>query len=449
MPTMIKGNAMIAKMANQPLLLSPGSEDIFTQNLVHMAESPKFEAAVETTEKMQADEFWDDDDEFISWLRPYNVKNGVLTIPVHGVLMNKFSMKFGNFATGYQYIERAFERGMDDDDVDMIAFDIDSPGGEVAGNFELVEKIVAERGAKPMRAFANDHAYSAAYSIATASDSITMARSGGVGSVGVITMHIDQSARLDSMGIKVTFIYAGEHKKDGNPYEALPDSVKDRIQDRIDRIYGEFVGLVANNRGMEEQAVRDTEALTFDASNAVEVGFADRIGDMQKELAALSLAATEMEQMSTKATTTPAAGNEGSNITQAQLDDAVATARADGHAEGMSAERTRITGILNSEEAKTRPAAARMAVNAGMSVEAAAESLKDMPEEKPQAAAPAETAPKGTEATAPAPTPFASNMDGPDVGAHVTDPADDADASVDLLGSYAMITGRDPRQKAN
>jgi ClpP class serine protease len=276
-----------------------------------------------------------------------------------------------------------------------------------------------------------------------------MARSGGVGSVGVITMHIDQSARLDSMGIKVTFIYAGEHKKDGNPYEALPDSVKDRIQDRIDRIYGEFVGLVANNRGMEEQAVRDTEALTFDASNAVEVGFADRIGDMQKELAALSLAATEMEQMSTKATTTPAAGNEGSNITQAQLDDAVATARADGHAEGMSAERTRITGILNSEEAKTRPAAARMAVNAGMSVEAAAESLKDMPEEKPQAAAPAEPAPKGNEATAPAPTPFASNMDGPDVGAHVTDPADDADASVDLLGSYAMITGRDPRQKAN
>jgi len=449
MPTQTKGGALMARIVRNPLLIQPGCEDLFTQNILEMQAHPRYEQAAEINETMLADDFWDDDDDMISWLRPYNVQDGVLTIPVKGVLMNRMSVAFGSYATGYQYIERAVERGMDDDDVKMIAFAIDSPGGEVAGNFELVEKIASMRGTKSMRAFASDHAYSAAYSIATAADSITMSRSGGVGSVGVLTAHMDVSERLDKMGVKVTFIYAGKHKVDGNPYQALPDDVKDRIQDRIDRIYGEFVSLVAENRGMDEQAVRDTEALTYDASNAVEIGFADGIGAMDKELAAFKQAATEMEHnMATTTPKTPAAQEGG--ITQAQLDSAAETAKAEGVTEGMNAERERIFGILNSEEAKTRPAAAKMAVNAGMTVEAAVASLNDMPEEKPQAAAP-EPAPE-PKADAPAPTPFAANMDGPQVGASVEGEKGKKEGvdSDDLLGAYAMQTGRDLRsQKAS
>lgn len=445
MPMANEGGAMMAKLVQNPLLLQPGCEDLFTQSIMEMQAHPRFDEAMAAA--AATDDFWDDDDEFMSWLRPYNVQDGVLTIPVHGVLLNKFPYKFGSWVTGYTYIERAFERGMADPEVHTLAFDIDSPGGEVAGNFELVEKIAEEKEGKTVLAFANDHAYSAAYSLATAADSITMARSGGVGSVGVVTAHMDVSERMEQMGVKVTFIYAGKHKVDGNPYQKLPDAVKDRIQDRIDRIYGEFVALVAENRGMEEQAVRDTEALTFDKSNAVEIGFADKIGSMDKELAALSQAATEMEHMATKTTTTPAA-EEGGSITQAQMDAAVETAKAEGHKDGMAAERQRISGIFGLEEAKNRPAAAKMAVNAGMTVEDAKAALEAMPEE--QAAAPAKEEPKAQDA--PAPTPFAAQMDGPGVGAQVEEPkAEDGKVgSDDLLGSYAMLTGRDLRpQKAN
>ena len=447
MPMANEGGAMMAKLVQNPLLLQPGCEDLFTQSIMEMQAHPRFDEAMAAA--AATDDFWDDDDDFMSWLRPYNVQDGVLTIPVHGVLLNKFPYKFGSWVTGYTYIERAFERGMEDPEVHTLAFDIDSPGGEVAGNFELVEKIAAEKEGKTVLAFANDHAYSAAYSLATAADSITMARSGGVGSVGVVTAHMDVSERMEQMGVKVTFIYAGKHKVDGNPYQKLPDAVKDRIQDRIDRIYGEFVALVAENRGMEEQAVRDTEALTFDKSNAVEIGFADKIGSMDKELAALSQAATEMEHMATKTTTTPAA-EEGGSITQAQMDAAVETAKAEGHKDGMAAERQRISGIFGLEEAKNRPAAAKMAVNAGMTVEDAKAALEAMPEEQAAAPAPAKEEPKAQDA--PAPTPFAAQMDGPGVGAQVEDPkAEDGKVgSDDLLGSYAMLTGRDLRpQKAN
>lgn len=443
MPAMINGMLM-ARLTQQPLLLAPNSEDLFTQSILGMQQDPRFDEAMAV---QMNDEFWDDDDEFISSLRPYNVDGGVLTIPVHGVLLNKFPYKFGSFATGYDYIERAFERGMEDPQVHTLAFDIDSPGGEVAGNFELVEKIVEGKEGKTVLAFANDHAYSAAYSIATSADTITMTRSGGVGSVGVVTAHMDVSGRLEQMGVKITFIYAGKHKVDGNPYEALPDSVKGRIQDRIDRIYGEFVSLVAANRGMEEQAVRGTEALTFDKSDAVEVGFADKIGSMNSELAALQMAATEMEhQMATTTPKTPAA-EEGGSITQAQMDSAVEAAKAEGHTAGMAAERERISGIFGLEEAQNRPAAAKMAVNAGMSVEDAQKALAAMPEEKPAAAAPTDE-PKAEDA--PAPTPFAAHMDGPGVGASVEEPKGESETGADtLLGAYAMATGRDLRKQAS
>lgn len=454
MPTTSNASTMLARMAQEPLLIAPGSEEMLTAYITSMQDHEDFGAAHEATG--QTDEFWDDEDEFISWLRPYNVQNGTLIIPVHGVLIHKMSFKFGSWATGYGYIARALERGLDDPEVHTIAFDSNSPGGTVAGNFELVEKIVAARGEKRMVAYANDYAFSAAYNIAAAADEIVLSRSGGVGSVGVVKMHIDYSGNLEKNGVKVTFFFAGKHKVEGNPYEALPDAAKARIQARIDRLYGEFVGLVADNRGMEEKAVRDTEALTFDASEAVEVGFADRIGTLEEELAAQSEAEQESEPMATTPTKNPAASNEGSQITQAQLDSAVeaakAEAKAEGQAEGVTAERARIDGILGCDEAKTRPAAAKMAVSAGMSVEDAQKALAAMPEEKPAAAAPKEE-PKGEGNPAPLgsnPTPFGEGMSGTGVGAAPKGEGGEGgekDEAADILGSLSMITGRDYGQK--
>jgi len=440
----------MARLVQNPMLLQPGSEDLFASSIIEMQMHEKFSDAMAISENMLADDFWDDDDEFMAWLRPYNVQAGTLIIPVKGVLMNKLSVKFGSMATGYQYIEKAVERGMEDPEVEAIVFDHDSPGGEVAGNFELVEKIAGMRGQKPMRAVANDHSYSASYSLATAADSITLARSGGVGSVGIVTMHMDMTERMNKMGVKVTFIYAGKHKVDGNPYEALPEATKDRIQGKIDRTYGEFVALVASNRGMEEQAVRDTEALTYDASNAVEIGFADRVGTMNDELAELQMAATEMEQI--MATTTPKtpAASEGS-FTQADMDAAAAAARTEGETAGAVAERTRTSAIMDSEEAKDRPTAARALADTGMAADAAVVALGKMPKESAPAAAAPEAAPAAT-TPAPAPTPFAANMDGPEIGAEVQggDPKAKGTTSDDLLGSFAMLTGRDMRPgKAN
>src|SRR5574343_323197 len=82
---------------------------------------------------------------------------------------------------------------------------------------------------------------------------------------------------MDDAGVKITFIYAGDHKVDGNPYEPLPEDVKNRMQARIDGLYDIFVSTVARNLGIAEEAVRATEALTYSAEEAVSIGFAHEI----------------------------------------------------------------------------------------------------------------------------------------------------------------------------
>jgi len=409
MPPMSNLHPLAQAFSGEPLLIEPGKVDVVGSTIQYLSTDP--EAVKMLNEGMSApgaDEFWGRDEHPY---RPYVVHNGVLQIPIQGTLLNRFSYQFGRWATGYRYIEMALARGLADPQVKAIALIVDSPGGEVAGCFELGDKIFAGRDAKPIRAFASDHAYSAAYALASSASDFVVTRSGGTGSIGVVRAHIDQSEQLEKMGIKLTLIYAGKHKVDGNAYEKLPDSVKGRIQERIDRIYGVFTSTVARNRGIDDNAVRATEALTFDAQDSTAQGFADRIGALEEEMVIFTneVAEAEDEQMS---------------ITQEQMDKAVAAAKVEGVAEGTAAgleagrvegstaERTRVTAIMGSDEAKNRPAAAQMMVDLGVPADKASEQLAKLPEEKA-------SAPKGKEEAKGKKSGFEAAMENgnPEVGA--------------------------------
>ena len=102
--------------------------------------------------------------------------------------------------TGYDGIRQSFLTAISDPEVSGICLDIDSPGGEVAGCFDLVDEIYHARGSKPIHAILTENAYSAAYAIASAADRIHVPRTGGVGSVGVIVIHCDWSQRIKEDG---------------------------------------------------------------------------------------------------------------------------------------------------------------------------------------------------------------------------------------------------------
>lgn len=387
---------LLAMLDQDPAAIAQDSRPLVEQALAAATlDQMKIEAIDPADQPAMVDDFWFSEDDWRSKYRPYTVKDGVLHIPVRGVLLKDFPYQDGRWATGYDYIWRAFKRGMDDSDVRAIALSIHSPGGMVAGCFECVDAMYEIRDRKPVRAFANDSAYSSAYAIASvAQGGITVTRSGGVGSVGVITQHWDMSGMLERYGEKVTLIFAGAHKADGNPYEKLPEEVKARIQERIDALYSVFVSTVARNRSMDEQAIRDTEAQTFSAQEALSNGMADAIGSFDDAVAAFAaeLSQTEGdEEMSTK--------DSSAAVDQTAVDNARTEGHTAGVAEGRKAERERINAILASDAGKDRPKAAlSFALKSDLSAEQAGALLADLAEESPAATTPEPSAPEATSA---------------------------------------------------
>lgn len=439
---------LLEHLTGAPLIIDAGAERLFEASVKHLVahpDAPKLFSAVSAS--TEEEDFWDP----TSWsaaYRPYNVKDGTLQIPVMGVLLNRFPYQLGRWATGYQYIERALARGLADGNVERIAYVHDSPGGEVAGCFELAQKVYDARSEKPSWAFSADSMYSASYALGSAAHGISVSTSGGVGSIGVVTSHVEYSEALKEMGIKVTFIFAGKHKVDGNAYEPLSKDTQKRWQARIDKIYGVFASTVARNRGMEDASVRATEALTYDAEDGIEVKLADRVGSLEEEMVIFSDGDDEAED------------EQMADVKQEVHDKAVADARtegvttgkAEGLKEGATGERARINAILASDEGKKRPKAAMsLAMKTSMSAEEVTSALADMPEEKAEApAAPQQTAqqpqkPQGTHFEQ------AMEQNKPEVGAKAEDEqADDGQKGVNsILASFGAAAGVKPRAKTH
>ncbi|RYU55695.1 S49 family peptidase, partial [Methylolobus aquaticus] len=152
--------------------------------------------------------------------------------------------------TSYTDIGRQLDHALGDPVIQAILLDVDSPGGEAGGAFELGERIRLASTLKPVWAVAADSAFSAAYAIACGASRLLVSRTGGVGSIGVIALHVDQSLRDAQDGYRFTAIHAGERKNDFSPHAPLSDAAAARLQTEVDRLYGLFVAHVAGLRGL-------------------------------------------------------------------------------------------------------------------------------------------------------------------------------------------------------
>jgi signal peptide peptidase SppA len=208
----------------------------------------------------------------------YDMAGPIAVIPVQGTLVQKLgSLRPWSGMTGYDGIRQNLFAALDDPAVEAIMLDIDSPGGEVAGCFDLADTIYGLRGTKPIWSILNESAYSAAYAIASATDYITVPRTGGTGSIGVICAHCDLSQALTAAGVKVTFITYGDRKADGHPEIPLSDEALVRFQADIDQMGELFVETVARNRNIGAATVRDMQAATFMGEKGVALGLADEV----------------------------------------------------------------------------------------------------------------------------------------------------------------------------
>ena len=216
--------------------------------------------------------------------------SGIAVIPIHGTLVKRvLGMEAASGLTSYGGIAQEIDAALADPQVQGILLDIDSPGGEASGSFELARQIRHAATQKPVWAVANDAAYSAAYALAASAQRLIVTETGGVGSIGVIALHIDQSVKDAQEGYRYTAVTAGAHKNDFSPHHPLSDEAKAELQAEVDRLYGLFVEHVTAMRSLNADAVRATEAGLYFGANAITAGLADAVSSFETALADFSL----------------------------------------------------------------------------------------------------------------------------------------------------------------
>lgn len=216
--------------------------------------------------------------------------DGIAIVPVIGTLVARSGyLGAASGLTAYSDIAESIEAAATDPGIRAILLDVDSSGGEVGGLFDLVDHIQAIRAqcGKPIWAVADEAALSAAYAIACTADRLYLTQTGEIGSVGVVAIHVDESAADAQAGRAWSFIHAGVCKVDGNPHQPLSDSARAMLQADVDALYGKFTALVAERRRISPDAVRATEAAVYRGDQAVAAGLADKVGTLRVALADL------------------------------------------------------------------------------------------------------------------------------------------------------------------
>lgn len=269
-------------------------------------------------------------------------EEGIAIIPILGTLVRRtVGLEAESGLMSYHYISLLLNEAKLRPDVKGIVLDIDSPGGEAGAVFDLADKILEVRKIKPIWAVANEEAFSAAYALAASAERLFIPRTAGVGSIGVIAVHLDQSKADADEGLKYTSIYAGAHKNDYSPHEPLADPARESLQKEIDRIYGLFVSCVARGRNLSPETIRKTEAALFFGEEAIAAGLADQLGGLTyavNELTASLLTSSKKEKRMTDPKEQPAIEKKEAPLPDLETSkaDFIEKTRADARAEAMA-----------------------------------------------------------------------------------------------------------------
>lgn len=309
--------------------------------------------------------------------KPYVVtEDGIGVLPITGSLVHRGGfMDALSGMQSYQSLEKKATAMAADPDVKAILMELDTPGGQAAGVFDLAKRMkeACAAAGKPLWAAVNETAMSAGYALAAVADRVTMAKTGSVGSIGVIALHVDQSKKNAKDGYTYTAVHAGAKKTLGSPHAPLTDEAKSEIQARVDEMYDHFINHVAQMRGLDPDAVRAQEAGAFSGQAAVEAGLVDQVMSFNETLAALEaevsakpFSAAGGFRQSKRSLAMSKAEATADQLTAEQVAAQVAAAKAEGAAQMQA----RIRDIQTCDEAKGREKlAAHLAFNTAMGLE--------------------------------------------------------------------------------
>jgi len=213
------------------------------------------------------------------------LEGGVAVVDISGPLL-----KYGSSLGGTASIttRRQIRHAMQSEAVKSILLRIDSPGGSIAGVYDLAADVAAAAARKPTVAHISDLGSGTAYWIASQAGKVYANSTAIVGSIGVHMVVTDASQMAANQGVKVHVVKAGAFKGSGEVGTEITTEQLARWQRDINTFGGFFTEAVARGRKLPMARAKElSDGAVYVGQKAVDVGLIDGIESLDATLARL------------------------------------------------------------------------------------------------------------------------------------------------------------------
>ncbi len=188
------------------------------------------------------------------------------------------------FSTGAspEDMKQQFKQALEDKDVRAIVLAIDSPGGEVTASDDIYNIIRKARDRKPVVVSMGAMAASGGYYAALGGSHIIARDTTFTGSIGVIMQTLNYSDLFGKVGLQMVTFKSGKMKDMLSGSRPSTQEERDYVQNLVMQTYAKFVGIVAAERKLPEDTLRNgvADGRVLSGKDALEAKLIDQLGDL-------------------------------------------------------------------------------------------------------------------------------------------------------------------------
>lgn len=154
----------------------------------------------------------------------------------------------------------ALQQARDDDNVRAVVLEIDSPGGEVTASDVIYNWVVKTRAKKPVVVYMDSLAASGGYYVACGGKYLMANETTITGSIGVIIQTLNYEQLFNKIGLASVVFKSGKFKDMLNGARPITPEERDYVQSFVMKTYDKFLGIVAKERDVPADVLRNTVA---------------------------------------------------------------------------------------------------------------------------------------------------------------------------------------------
>src|SRR5437016_5206582 len=176
----------------------------------------------------------------------------------------------------------ALQQARDDNRVKAIVLEIDSPGGEVTAADQIYNAVAKVRTRKPVVVYMDSLAASGGYYIACGGKFLMANETTITGSIGVIIQTLNYEQLFNKVGLASVVFKSGKFKDMLNGARPITPEERDLVQNFIMKTYDKFLGIVANERHLQADLLRNTiaDGRILSGKEAFEHKLIDGLGEL-------------------------------------------------------------------------------------------------------------------------------------------------------------------------